>query len=286
MLQPGVRIRRHDGLTKGRHVSAPPDRSLLTRFLRASSYTDPVDVKKLTFVLSAVLEYARGRGRPLDSLHILEAACGTGGITVPLTSLGCRVKAFDIDRAALETLRAEIERKGIGNLTIALADARTFDDGNLYDIVIASEVLEHVLEPALLLANLVKRMSKGSCLIVTTPNGFGPWELKNRLSPVTRLKRWNTLRRVLRRPPYIRGTGVDHCQFFNRRRLTRMFTALGLRVVRAANSDGLMSVIRPLRTNRLTGTLDTRLADLLPFWMASGWYFLLEMGNSSSDPAR
>ena len=118
-----------------------------------------------------------------------------------------------------------------------LDNGYNFDDGQQYDIVIASEVFEHVLEPARLAANIRRRMTPGSMLIVTTPNGYGPWELKNRLNPLRHIHKWNWLRRRLGKKPYRWGSGSDRCQFFTRSRLHALLAEHSCRVIRASNSD-------------------------------------------------
>jgi len=245
-------------------------------FISASAYTDPVDIKKLRFIHGALEKYVRSSGKSFQELHILEVACGTGEITLPLASLGSQVTAFDIDLNAVEQVRALIEKRGVRNLTVTVADGRTFDDGRSYDVVVASEVFEHILEPAELANSINRRMKPGSRLIVTTPNGYGPWELKNRMDVRARLRRWNALRRLLGKPRYVVGSGADHCQFFTRGRLVRLLSSSSLTLVDSGKSDSFLTVFRPLRRSRLLQRADSRLADTLPYWLASGWYFVFE----------
>lgn len=251
-------------------------KSKLDIFISASHYTAPVDIKKLKFIFSAISNYANSKHKDLETLHILEVACGRGGITLPLASLQCQVKAFDINEKDVETLRAQASRAGIVNLDIRVDNAYTFDDGKTYDIVIASEVFEHVIEPSKLAANIVKRMKEGSFLIVTTPNGYGPWELKNCLDILTHLRKSNFLRRLLNKPPYIKGSGAHHCQFYTKVQLEKLFSEFSLSPVGFANSDSFLTIFSPLRKSASLGNIDIKLADVLPHWMASGWYFVFE----------
>lgn len=248
----------------------------LAGFISASAYTDPVDFKKLRFIHGALERYARTSGRSFQELEVLEVACGTGEITLPLASLGCRVTAFDIDRKAVEHVRALIEQRRIPNLTVTVADGRTYDDGRSYDVVVASEVFEHVPDPAALAENVSRRMRPGSYLVLTTPNGRGPWELKNRMDVRARLRRWSALRRLLGKPPYVAGSGADHCQFYTRDGLVSLLSAHSLNLIEFGKSDSFLTVFRPLRRSRLLQRADTRLADALPYWLASGWYFVFE----------
>jgi SAM-dependent methyltransferase len=249
----------------------------LGEFLSCSFYTDQADLKKLKFIYSALNNYVLRTGLKLEHLRILEVACGKGGITLPLASLGCSVTAFDVDQAAVSFLKKQAKNSFLPNLKIHLANAYDFDDGCHYHVVIASEVFEHVLYPELMLANIKNLMEQSSLLIATIPNGFGPYELKNRIDIRTYLSRWNLLRRFMGKPPYVYASGPDHCQFYTKRRFLGMILSSEFVLLGSANSDSIMAISRYLRANSLLGRLDIKLAELLPDWLASGWYFEFEL---------
>ncbi len=248
---------------------------MLNTFIANSLYSATVDKKKLAFIFSAIIDYANKTGKSIKSLHILEVGCGSGGITIPLTTLGCQIRAFDLDRDAIGRIQSIALQNNLQNLVVSVDDGQNFFDDQHYDIVIASEVFEHVMMPELLAESIVKRMLDGGYLIVTTPNGFGPWELFNRINITIYLKKWNFIRRIFRKPLYKKGSGVDHCQFYTQSRLVRLFTAHQLKLVKSANSDFILSIFgRLLKKNPFLGKLDTKVADVLPAWAVSGWYFV------------
>jgi 2-polyprenyl-3-methyl-5-hydroxy-6-metoxy-1,4-benzoquinol methylase len=253
---------------------------ILNNFISSSPYTAPVDKKKLRFIFSALEEYVNSNAIAFEKLYILEIACGNGGITLPLASLGCNVTAFDIDENAVKNLKTLINQKQLSNLNIIVDNGYTFDDGISYDIVIASEVFEHVLDPSRLANNIIKRMNKGSYLIVTIPNGFGPWELKNRLNLSAKLKKWNSLRLLFGKQLYIKGNGPDHCQFYTKNRILKMFSALNFGIIDFAKSDSFLCMFSKARRSSRIGELDIRLADIFPSWIASGWFFVFQSYGS------
>lgn len=264
------------------------DQSRLGNFISATSYTTPVKIKKLRFIYSAIEKYVNTRGKEFEKLHILEVACGKGGITYPLVSLGCEVTAFDINENDVEFLQAQIDKRSVtsrSRVTVTVDNGYTFDDGKDYDIVVASEVFEHVLEPSRLAGNITRRMIEGSYLIVTTPNGYGPWELKNRIDIRSHLSKWNALRNLLGKSPYIKGTGGDHCQFYTKGRLLNLFSSFSLRLIGFAKSDAFLPIFPQLRRSTLLGNIDINLADILPYWLASGWFFIFELQQSNKSPA-
>jgi len=250
-----------------------PTDETLARFLGASHYTEPVDLKKLRFVYRHVVEHAQAGGRGAGDLSVLEVGCGIGGITLPLATLGCRVRALDIDRADLDELAARARAQGLDNIRATREDALAFDAGERYDVVIASEVFEHLTDPARLAAVVARHTKPGGLLVVTTPNGYGPWEMWNSLKLTPR--RWNWLRRALGKTPHD-GGGREHEQRYTRGRLVALFAAQGFELSAFSNSDFVLTVFRPLRRSRVFGALDSTLGDWVPHWMASGWYLAFE----------
>ena len=247
------------------------------QFIAASPYTDPVDRKKLLFVYRAVEDFAAERRIAASGLSILEVACGVGGITLPLARLGARVRALDIDERDIAALVARARELRFANLTAGVEDAFTFRHDTRYDVIVASEVMEHVLDPDAMLANVVRHLEPGGLLIVTTPNGYGPWELSNYVRPRHVVRRWNWLRRLAGKEPYAAGTGPDHCQHYTRGRLVKMFHRHGLDVHRFMNSDFILTVSKQMRRHPTLGTFDADFANLVPHWMASGWYVALRL---------
>jgi SAM-dependent methyltransferase len=244
-------------------------------FVAASPYTDPVDRKKLLFVYRAVEDLAAERRVSAADLSILEVACGVGGITLPLARLGARVRALDIDANDVATLTAQARAMRFDNLTAGVEDAFTFRHDARYDVVVASEVMEHVLDPDALLDNMVRHLAPGGLLIVTTPNGYGPWELSNYVRPHHVMRRWNWLRRAIGKAPYEAGTGPDHCQHYTRGKLLALFQRHNLDVHRFMNSDFVLTISKSMRQHPTLGSFDAEFANLVPHWMASGWYVAL-----------
>jgi hypothetical protein len=86
---------------------------------------------------------------------------------------------------------------------------------------------------------------------------------------------------MLGKGPYLRGEGADHCQRYTRNKLMRLLGEFRFKLEDFSNSDSFLTVFSPLSRNRLLGTIDTKLADVLPYWLACGWYFVFEMGRTA-----
>jgi 2-polyprenyl-3-methyl-5-hydroxy-6-metoxy-1,4-benzoquinol methylase len=238
------------------------------RFRAASAYTHPVDIKKLRFVYDEV-GVLLGDGESSSTLRALEVGCGVGGITLPLGTLGAQVTGVDLDADDVAELRDRAARLGLSNVEAFVGDAYAFESAERFDVAIASEVFEHLRDPGRLAGVLARHLSPGGLLLVTTPNGYGPWEQMNSLKLVPR--RWGWLRRLLGKEPHD-GGGREHEQRYTRRRLEALLRAAGFEPLRWRNSDFVLTLSRRMRASETFGALDCKLGDLVPHWMASGWY--------------
>lgn len=258
--------------------------SNINHIISSSEYTRPVDKKKLRFIINAIVNFSKMTGIEIIDLSILEAGCGRGGVTIPLAALGCRVTAFDVDKESVEYVEEQLRNRSLPNAVTHTASALSFNDGKKYDVIVASELFEHVLNPFLLAQNLKRRMSDNGILIVTTPNGYGPWEFKNRLK-TREIKKNNFLRNLFNRSNYIySGNTHEHCQFFRINQLKRMFNRLSLNMINFGKSDSVFTMLPNFIYSKYDwiARADMVLADLLPYWLASGWYFVLQMKQNLS----
>jgi SAM-dependent methyltransferase len=249
------------------------------RFISCSDYTIPADIKKLRFIYSAMAEYSALRKKSFEQMQVLEIGCGSGSISFPVASLGCKVKAIDVNPAVVEDVAKRVHSEGIENLSVSVEDGRSLDDGQLYDIIIVSEVFEHVPEPFPLASSVATRLAPGGRLIATIPNGYGPWEVKNRLDPKLYARRCGWVRRLFGKPEY-GWSGAGHWYYFTRSGFVGMLSELSLREIAFGRSDSILAAFgwlsRKSAISHQVNDFDCRMADVLPYWLASGWYFVFE----------
>eukprot|EP00913_Durusdinium_trenchii_P013404 g12585.t1 len=106
---------------------------------------------------------------------VLDVGCGTGNnLTVPLAKEFPHIRfvAADADRASIEFAQANNTSE---NLSFRLTDDVSAHEK--FDVVIASEVIEHVEDPKDFLKFLGSRLAPGGRVVLTLPNGYGPFEL-------------------------------------------------------------------------------------------------------------
>lgn len=112
----------------------------------------------------------------------LEFGCGTGCmITLPLLSQGVDIYGIDRSKESIAYGRDVFSRYDFD--ATRLLDGDFAEIHQQFDVIIASEVLEHVSDAELpgVLALLRERLKDGGKLLVTVPNGFGLFELDSLL---------------------------------------------------------------------------------------------------------
>jgi O-antigen/teichoic acid export membrane protein/2-polyprenyl-3-methyl-5-hydroxy-6-metoxy-1,4-benzoquinol methylase len=115
--------------------------------------------------------------------EVAEFGCGTGlMLSAPLRRIGIRVVGWDTHRPSIEAGRAHLQRMNM-DPEIVRNDPFEANPNGSFDAIIASEVLEHLTDCQLeeVLAALRSRLRTGGRLLITVPNGYGWFELDQRL---------------------------------------------------------------------------------------------------------
>lgn len=268
--------------------------------------------KRLRFIIWAIETLRISQGKSTADLTILDVGCGTGiMITLPLASIGYRITGVDIDEASVEAARGVNPYANVAfrhcNVDALVAV------GERYDVVIASEVVEHLPEPAAFLRTLRTLLTRGGVLILTTPNGYGwlEWEqyLWDQVGLGSHILRWHerwgrltqTLKAPIKRmirwtppppppPPSwecltsTQNANSPHLQRFRWPRVARLLTAAEFTITRAGNSSLFCGKISHfyLRNRRAFIALNAWMADFLPRWAAAGWYLVCRPANSAT----
>ncbi|KAF0100132.1 MAG: hypothetical protein FD187_1386 [bacterium] len=225
--------------------------------------------------------------------RVLDIGCGTGtNLTKPLAErFPCTTfVGMDSDPASVD----------FANREDCPANARFHLDGELsdpgyFDLVIASEVIEHVEDPDAFLAFLRERLTPGGMLLLTLPNGLGPFELASlaetlmHLTGIYAVLRW--IKRRLRGQA-IATTAADtlaispHINFFSLRSIRSAIAFAGFEIVESRprtllcgfGFDQLLTSSRMIKWN-------TEVADRVPMSFASAWMFLLKPAAPASAEA-
>lgn len=118
-----------------------------------------------------VAEAARGGG------EVLDLGCSQGVLPILLARRGVTVLGVDVEAPAIafaQARRAEEPAEVQARVTFVCADAGSWDPGRRFATVVLGEVLEHLPEPALLIAAARRYLVDGGRLLVTVPLGWLP----------------------------------------------------------------------------------------------------------------
>ena len=232
-------------------------------------------LKRLRFVQDVITESFSNRSA--DSLRVLDVGCGNGSeLALPLARLGFQVTGIDIHGPSIEHARQL--GAGVANLNYVCGRVEELKSPP-YDVVILSEVLEHLSEPRLVLSAAIEHLNESGVIIVTVPNGYGEFEIDSWLFRMFRLQR--VVDAIAGNSNEVTAATDNHesghVQFFTRRRLQRLFADCSLSVAKEGVGSFLAGPFighTLARSDRFI-EWNARVADKLPRALASGWYFAL-----------
>ena len=101
--------------------------------------------------------------------RVLDVGCAQGTLGLTLAERGLRVTLLDVRHESLEYARSRHET---GEVTFCVGVlGPDMPPANDFDVVMCTEVLEHVPAPAQFLLQLRSKVRAGGALCLTTPNG-------------------------------------------------------------------------------------------------------------------
>jgi SAM-dependent methyltransferase len=189
------------------------------------------DYPYLEEVNDGVLRHMPRRSGPADGV-VLDVGCGRGVLGAALRERGWRVWGIERHLGAVEAARPRLDR-------VLQADLCDFDRietelcSERFDVLVFSDVLEHVADPARVLRQYLRWLRPRGRVLVSVPN-FVVWT--NRL-------------RLLAGVVAEHDSGVmdrTHLHLFSFATARRMVESIGLRVERIDSTPHLARAILPL----------------------------------------
>ena len=146
--------------------------------------------------------------------RVLDVGCGNGSLSARFLELGCTVVGLDASETGIAAARRAFPK---ARWEVLLADDQVL--ANLgeppFDVVVSTEVVEHLYSPAAYMRGCVAALRPGGRLIISTPyHGY----LKNLVLSLT--DHWDQ-----HHSPMWEG---GHIKFWSRRTLSRLLSEAGL----------------------------------------------------------
>lgn len=107
---------------------------------------------------------------PFKGLNILDIGCGGGLVCEPMARLGGDVTGIDADEQAIRVARNHADLSGI---RIAYKNSPAEALNGAFDVVLALEIIEHVLDPREFAITCARLCKPGGLVIFSTLNRTG-----------------------------------------------------------------------------------------------------------------
>ncbi len=124
---------------------------------------------------SRIISHKKSEAKFLEGIECIDIGCGGGILSERLSRLGARVTGIDASESSINVAkehsfksRLEIDYKCL--TTSELLRSKKDKFLNKFDIVIASEVIEHVNERKIFLSDVSKLSRSGGLIVFTTIN--------------------------------------------------------------------------------------------------------------------
>lgn len=246
--------------------------------LQYTEYTEyPCHLSRLEWIYNTI-ENLRDKN---SKVQVLDVGAGTGNVTIPLGLIeNSHILGIDIHQPTLDIAIAANKFENVEFKFEYLQDSPL--KGKKF--IILTEVLEHIDIYPEILQYIADNADNDMQLLITVPNGKGPFEIA--MQPLYLMRRMGLNNFILKvksllgkKEPYSQNYETPHVNFFTVPRLERELKPMGLKVSEVRKAYVFAPIIEtylPFIPLKGIAKLDQKLANVLPKWMASGFYFRIE----------
>ncbi|XP_058791220.1 ubiquinone biosynthesis O-methyltransferase, mitochondrial [Phymastichus coffea] len=111
---------------------------------------------------------------PLEGVKLLDVGCGGGILSEPLARIGAQVTGLDASKELISIAKnhASLDESLSSNLNYMNTSIEDFcqEKKEVYDVVVASEILEHVIDHRLFLKSCTEVLKPNGSIFITTLN--------------------------------------------------------------------------------------------------------------------
>jgi ubiquinone/menaquinone biosynthesis C-methylase UbiE len=216
-----------------------------------------------------------------EGIKVLEVGCGSGAniqMINDLSPLANEIEYYGIDISpkAIEAANNYKNKSAIKNCVFEVGDAESlkFDD-SYFDIVVCTEVLEHLLNPRAALREIYRVIKIGGSSIITTPNNSNIWKMISRRRLKARIEK-----DVEKMNPYkMRNNRYGHISTMRSKEILSICKEIGFQVEKAKKGSivyGLPFYDRHQVLFALLLILDSIL-DRMPWNLVFSWGLVIKL---------
>jgi len=144
----------------------------------------------------------------LQNKKVLDVGCGVGTLALYLSQYAKAVVGIDVSPRAISLARSAQQQCGIKNIIFREGELRDFSSD--FDLVLCTEVIEHIADDRTFAQLLASNLRKDGYLLLTTPNS------KNVLNEIGYYKKFDV--------------EVGHLRRYTKASLTELLESVGLTV--------------------------------------------------------
>jgi len=158
--------------TQPHAARANADPAELAKFdASAARFWDPDGEYRPLHLLNPLRSAFIAARAPLAGAPLLDVGCGGGLLAESLARAGARVTAIDLAPGMIEVARLHAAQSALAiDYRIAAAEQLAGAQPQGFSVVTCMEMLEHVPEPAALMATLAQLLAPGGSLFISTLN--------------------------------------------------------------------------------------------------------------------
>jgi SAM-dependent methyltransferase len=114
-----------------------------------------------------LLDWLSGKER----LHVLNAGCGSGELSLRLAAAGHRVVGIDPGADYIDLARANLADRPGADCTFDVCSIEEYEPEEPFDCVVATDVLEHIKDDQTAFNKLIACVKPGGDVLITVPAG-------------------------------------------------------------------------------------------------------------------
>ena len=245
--------------------------------------------KKLLYILRQI-DLAKAAGK--RPVKLLDFGCGNGQeVSQYLIQDGVQYVGVDMHAPSRDYATRHFGRENAVFL-------ESIPAGERFDLIVYADVLEHLENPATLLAEHRELLADDGVMVASIPNGYGPYEIEmylGRKLGLLALLEFTMKKLGRNRQSALRDTQAEelpynhesgHLQFFTRRSLKRTLAQAGLALDDFAHGVYICgsfsnTLVHPaIPFSAIGRRWNTKLANVLPAWMVATWYFTIKRASA------